>query len=427
MNIIIPLGGKGERFSKDGFTSPKPLIQIFEKCMIDYVIDNLYISDKDHVFIIYNANLDNYQFSTYIHERYPFIQLINICDTKGAAETLFLGIEKIIGNYKYNEKCLILDCDTFYTQDIRNIFNKTNNNIVFYTKNTEENPIYSYIMLDDECIIIDIKEKLKISDNANTGAYAFTDINVLQEYCQHILDNNITFNNEPYTSCVISEMINNKIKFIGYELNENHVFSLGTPNAVKKYIDDTYAFLFDLDGTIVITDDIYFDVWYKILLKYNIVLTTQIFKTFIQGNNDKYVLNTLISNIDLQLSELSAIKDDLFIKSISKIKTTDGIYNLLNEIRVAGHKICIVTNCNRKVVNEIVKYIDIEKYIDFIITSEDCIIGKPDPEPYMKAINKYNISNNKSIIFEDSKTGILSGKKYNSKIIGRNRNNLQLR
>jgi HAD superfamily hydrolase (TIGR01509 family) len=417
MNIIIPLGGKGERFSKDGFTSPKPLIQIFEKCMIDYVIDNLYISDKDHVFIIYNANLDNYQFSTYIHERYPFIQLINICDTKGAAETLFLGIEKIIGNYKYNEKCLILDCDTFYTQDIRNIFNKTNNNIVFYTKNTEENPIYSYIMLDDECIIIDIKEKLKISDNANTGAYAFTDINVLQEYCQHILDNNITFNNEPYTSCVISEMINNKIKFIGYELNENHVFSLGTPNAVKKYIDDTYAFLFDLDGTIVITDDIYFDVWYKILLKYNIVLTTQIFKTFIQGNNDKYVLNTLISNIDLQLSELSAIKDDLFIKSISKIKTTDGIYNLLNEIRVAGHKICIVTNCNRKVVNEIVKYIDIEKYIDFIITSEDCIIGKPDPEPYMKAINKYNISNNKSIIFEDSKTGILSGKSITPKLL----------
>ena len=212
-------------------------------------------------------------------------------------------------------------------------------------------------------------------------------------------------------------MINNKIKFIGYELDENRVFSLGTPNAVKKYIDDTHAFLFDLDGTIVITDDIYFDVWYKILLKYNIVLTTQIFKTFIQGNNDKYVLNTLISNIDLQLSELSAIKDELFIKSIDKIKTNDGICDLLYEIRAAGCKICIVTNCNRKVANEIVKYIDIEKYIDFIISSDDCIIGKPDPEPYMKAINKYNISNNKSIIFEDSKTGILSGKSITPKLL----------
>ena len=108
MNIIIPLGGKGERFSKYGYTSPKPLIQIFEKCMIDYVIDNLYISDNDNIFIIYNTNLDNYHFSTYIHERYPFIHLINICDTKGAVETLFLGIEKIIRNYKSIESHLKL-------------------------------------------------------------------------------------------------------------------------------------------------------------------------------------------------------------------------------------------------------------------------------------------------------------------------------
>ena len=31
MNIIIPLGGKGERFKINGFTSPKPLIKIFDK------------------------------------------------------------------------------------------------------------------------------------------------------------------------------------------------------------------------------------------------------------------------------------------------------------------------------------------------------------------------------------------------------------
>lgn len=30
MNIIIPLAGKGERFQKNGFTSPKPLIKIFQ-------------------------------------------------------------------------------------------------------------------------------------------------------------------------------------------------------------------------------------------------------------------------------------------------------------------------------------------------------------------------------------------------------------
>jgi len=238
MNIIIPLGGKGERFSKNGYKEPKPLIPIFDKCMIEYVIDNLFLDNNDKVFIIYNNNLDNHGFSKYINSKYPSIHLIQINDTKGAVETLFLGIQQIMNNYNYNKKCLILDCDTFYTQNIRNIFNNSNDNMVFYTKNYDETPIYSYIELNDESKITNIKEKEKISDNANTGAYAFIDIVVLQKFCKYVLDNNITFNNEPYTSCVIAEMIKSNLNFKGYELKEEYVFSLGTPKAVEKFINN---------------------------------------------------------------------------------------------------------------------------------------------------------------------------------------------
>ena len=59
------------------------------------------------------------------------------------------------------------------------------------------------------------------------------------------------------------------------------VFSLGTPSEVKHYLDNTYAFLFDLDGTIVLTDDIYFEVWREILSFYNIILTHDIFNKYI--------------------------------------------------------------------------------------------------------------------------------------------------
>jgi len=258
--------------------------------------------------------------------------------------------------------------------------------------------------------IINIKEKEKISDNANTGAYAFTDINILHKFCKHVLDNNITFNNEPYTSCVISEMIKANILFSGYELQNNHVFSLGTPHSVKKYIDDTHAFLFDLDGTIVVTDDIYYNAWESLLLNYNIVLSDDMFNKFIRGNNDKYVLDTLLKNIDISPSDLSELKDELFIKNIDKIKIVSGIEDLLKCIRSFGHKACIVTNCNKNVANEIIKIINIENLIDFVISSNDCVNGKPNPEPYTKAIEKYDIKNNKCFVFEDSKSGLLSGK-----------------
>jgi NDP-sugar pyrophosphorylase family protein len=244
MNIIIPLGGKGERFVKEGFLTPKPLIPIFNKCMIEYVIDNLNITKNDKVFIIYNFKLDSYDFSSIINKKYNNIRFIKIDDTIGPVETLKQGMEYIFDNYQYNNKSLILDCDTFYTEDIIDIFKKSNTNMVFYTKNTDLNAIYSYIFLDEYSNIIDIKEKIKISDNANTGAYGFTDIKQLYHYCNYVLENNITINQnkEPYTSLVISQMIKQNHLFLGYKLDEKNVVSLGTPISVQKYKDKTGLF-----------------------------------------------------------------------------------------------------------------------------------------------------------------------------------------
>jgi len=417
MNIIIPLCGKGERFSKDGYKEPKPLIPVFNKTMIENVLDNIETTINDKIFIIYNKIFDEYNYSNILIQKYPNIFLINLKkETSGAAETIFLGINHIFNNYQYHQKTILLDCDTFYTTDIITIFRNSTNNMVFYTKNYDINPIYSYIELDDNSNILRIEEKHKISDNANTGAYAFIDISVLHQYSKYVLENNIKYKNEPYTSCVINIMLNDNIRFIGNELKSENVFSLGTPNNLKKYINKTHAFMFDLDGTLVLTDDIYYEVWSIILNKYNIVLTDDIFKKYIQGNNDKHVINTLLKDIqNIKLTELSNLKDELFIKHIDKIKVIDGVYIILQIIKERGHKCCIVTNCNRTVSDKIIKHINIEKYIDFIICGDECKIGKPNPEPYTNAINKFKISNNKCIIFEDSKTGLLSGKSVNPK------------
>ena len=76
MNIIIPLGGFGKRFKNDGYTTPKPLINIFGKPMIFYLIDNLYLKKDDNLIIIYNKELNNYSFDKILKERYNNIQLI---------------------------------------------------------------------------------------------------------------------------------------------------------------------------------------------------------------------------------------------------------------------------------------------------------------------------------------------------------------
>jgi HAD superfamily hydrolase (TIGR01509 family) len=414
MNIIIPIGGKGERFKNAGYKDPKPMISIFGKPMICYVIDNILIRDNDIIFIIYYEieGIDT------IKEKYPFIRFIKINkQTMGATETIMLGLNQILQE-TCHKKTIIMDCDTFYTEDIIDLYDKCNKNAVFYIKNKEKNPIYSYIKIDEFTNqILEIQEKNKISDNANTGIYCFNDITVLYDFSNYVVNNNIMFRNENYISCIISEMIKNKnfsYEFIGIELNPDIVFNLGTPKQLCEYIEKTFLFLFDLDGTLVNTDEIYFDVWKELLNEYNIFLTSEIYKNNICGNCDTTVIETLLFDKNItNYNKISEKKDKLFIEKIDKIKLIPGSIEFLKNIKKLGYKIALVTNCNRCVSEYILNYLNINNIFEFIVIGEECTRAKPYPDPYIYAINKFNGKNNKTIIFEDSKTGLLSAKSVN--------------
>ena len=177
------------------------------------------------------------------------------------------------------------------------------------------------------------------------------------------------------------------------------------------------TFLFDLDGTLVITDSIYFQVWKTILEEYNIVLTIEIFSTYIQGNNDQSVINSLLGNMSVDKYKLSVTKDTLFVQNMEKLCIIDGVYTFLQKVKEAGYKCGIVTNCNSNVANKIIEQLKIDKFVDLVITANDCTQGKPNPEPYILAIKRLNTTNDECIIFEDSKSGILSAQSVNPRLL----------
>jgi len=416
MNIIIPAGGKGERFSKNGYNTQKPLINVFGKPMIINVLDNLILHDDDNIYIIY-YNILKKDIEDAILTKYPNAKLIELnYQTNGAAETLLFGLNKIL-KYTNNKKTLILDCDTFYTEDILTTYRKLDSNAIFYSKTNNINPIFSYINYDSNNIVTEIKEKVKISDNANTGAYCFKDINELHHYCNLVVKNNILFNNEYYVSCVISEMINESHNFQAIEIEPKYVFNIGTPEQLNNYIDNTYLFLYDLDGTIIKSEHIYYDIWKQILSEYDVKITPDMFTKYISGNNDKHVVNMLIPQFKINVDELSKKKDNLFIQNKSKIEIIPGAVEMLQYVKKLGHKIAIVTNCNREISENIIDYFNIKNLIEYIIIGNECTLPKPYPDPYLNAINKFCSTNQKTIIFEDSKTGLLSAHGVSPKCI----------
>ena len=256
MNIIIPLGGIGERFKNDGYQKPKPLIKILGKEMIFYLIDNLKLNKEDKLFIIYHKDLDKFCFNSIMTNKYKHIELIRLnTNTEGATETILFGLNNI-DNIYLPRKTILLDCDTFYFHDIISTFRNQQNNAVFCFKDNQDKPIYSYIKLEENNIILNIREKVKISDYANTGCYCFDKASILKSYCEKVISQNIRDNSEFYTSCVISEMLKDNHIFNANIITVNDFKCVGTPLQLKIFCDnyknsEKMRICFDLDNTLV--------------------------------------------------------------------------------------------------------------------------------------------------------------------------------
>lgn len=431
MIIIIPLGGKGIRFKLNNYDLPKGLIKVENKEIICWLLDNIInnnnLIDNDFIYIPYNYeeyknyNLEKLLINRYSNIKFKFYKLMN--DTKGAAHTINIALNELIKEKIDDTSIISLDVDNFYTNNIIDIWNRNNMIFTFNDYLCENN--FSYILKDNDTNIIKkIKEK-ELFDNLNEnlaccGAYGFESFYNLHSYSSTILEKEeYEYNKEYYISSIIQIMINNSIDFYNNTIDNKYYFSLGTPEQIEKF---NYIILFDLDGTLVETDNIYINVWNILLNEYNIYINDIFFNKNIKGKSDELFLKSLFPGITKEeIKEFSKKKDNLFLDNLENIKIYDGAIDFIQKLQ--NNRLAIVTSCNKIAATSILKLFNLDKYINLLISSNDIEFHKPHPEPYLKAISKLsnndiNDNNNDNIIvFEDSISGYMSAVNANIKNI----------
>jgi len=86
-----------------------------------------------------------------------------------------------------------------------------------------------------------------------------------------------------------------------------------------------------------------------------------------------------------------------------------GVIRLIKELHGKKVRQFIVTSSSRMQVELLVEYLfNGFNPFEFIISSEDVELKKPNPLPYLKAIHLSGIKKNNSIVFEDSNPGLIS-------------------
>jgi len=248
MNIIIPIGGKGERFKNEGYTTPKVLIPVLGQEIIFWVLDRLCIDVENTITIIYNNELENCGLESRIRNRYNkynfnFIKMPH--QSNGPIETILYGLNRLTED-QLDETLLIHDGDSFVKTSILDKV-KPGEHKIFYTINDNPKPLFSYITLNDDKVT-KIREKEKISDNANIGCYQFSSGRFFKDWATEISP-------AGYISEVYRIMLMGKEVVLSEKIEPDDFVCLGTPAQIIQFSSKTKQlpkrFCFDLDNTLV--------------------------------------------------------------------------------------------------------------------------------------------------------------------------------
>lgn len=248
------MAGLGTRFAEEGFSLPKPLIEVNGKTLIEHSVESLNINGN-YIFITRDYGDYNSVLSQKLKKLKPNSTEIKIDKpTRGSTETC-LYAEQLINN---NEELIITNCDQILEWNSNKflasiILAACDGMIITHPSN---NPKHSYAIVDMDDYVLSVHEKNPVSNNALIGVHYWAKGRDFVYSARSLL-------NHTKGECYISETYNFLIgagkKIKNYRIQDNEYISLGTPYDVNVYIGKIKEFFTnkpktifcDIDGTIL--------------------------------------------------------------------------------------------------------------------------------------------------------------------------------
>jgi HAD superfamily hydrolase (TIGR01509 family) len=87
----------------------------------------------------------------------------------------------------------------------------------------------------------------------------------------------------------------------------------------------------------------------------------------------------------------------------------EGVVDVLTALK-ARYRMAIVTTSKRADFDLIHRSRKIRDFFEFVITVEDCAKAKPDPDPYLRALKRFNAQPDEALVIEDSARGLAAAR-----------------
>ena len=176
--------------------------------------------------------------------------------------------------------------------------------------------------------------------------------------------------------------------------------------------------IFDMDGTLIDTDEIIYRTWKELFLEYkpkDYVIDREVARTF-SGPPVEQSINFAFPELD----------PDFVLKEYRKrtakyyedcLKMFPGELEIIHKLHDDGYIFCVATSKNKEMTIKCLETYGIKDYFTYVLTSSDPFKHKPDPDMLNFIIEKLNVSKDEVVMIGDTKFDYLAAKNAGVKCI----------
>jgi HAD superfamily hydrolase (TIGR01509 family) len=175
--------------------------------------------------------------------------------------------------------------------------------------------------------------------------------------------------------------------------------------------DNFSALIFDLDGVIIDSEPLHAEAKRRTFQHYGIQMPETIYAQA-KGTTDFELFGRLAKEYlhdHVSAIEMIEYKDRVYSGIFPTVKPVPGALDFLLRARARFSRMALTTSARRVNQQRAFDKFGLARWFDVVVTAEDIQRGKPDPDPYLKTLDKLGLPASACLVIEDSTAGVRSG------------------
>ena len=166
--------------------------------------------------------------------------------------------------------------------------------------------------------------------------------------------------------------------------------------------------LFDHDGVLVDTEPLYYRATEQVLDNIGIELDLAQYLKWMAVGENAWQLARRAEHSEEQIDHYRTQRNRIYQQFlIEQDIEIPGVVDLLRKLK-RRFSLAIVTTARRADFNLIHAERDIVAQVEFVLAREDYVLSKPQPDPYLLALDRFGINADQALVIEDSQRGLMA-------------------